>query len=504
MGLSLHDELHLVLELDGDLTVWPAGTFSLRVNVAGSRDVGTPAPVPRMEPLPPRIVWSYVSGSRVSMAGTVLEHTDLEVVHDSTDELTRSGYLRFPLRHRRRVRARPGHDRPDFLRRPFRAQRTSGGGGSPTERPLLPCRRFGSTRCPAHHLTSMRGEPVGSSTGLAFQRFKLAHAPVFPGSARVHVTAPGGAVEPYEEVPDLFSAGPNDRVFALLPATGELVFGDGTFGTVPPPDDSGVGGNLVADYKYGGGRVGNVGAGALSQVASPVGVGQLDADNLLAGLGGDDEEAVDEGKARAPAVIRSRYRAVAATDFEALARETPDVRVARANTLANTRPCYRPGMTPGAVTVVLVPHAPFETTRQSPIELPGHIASAVLRYLEPRRLVTTQLFVRAAEYRKVEVDTTLRVDAGASLADSRSAALDSLYRYFHALVGGDGSGWPFGAAIEHSNVFERVLRTSGVSRVEQLRIRLDDGPWLECQDLPIGAGRLLYSGEHIVRVAGVA
>ncbi|MEM9193858.1 MAG: putative baseplate assembly protein, partial [Myxococcota bacterium] len=356
---------------------------------------------------------------------------------------------------------------------------------------------------PAHHLTSADDELVGSSTGLPFQRFRLAHAPVAVGSVRVEVTAPGGTVETFEEVPDLFAAGPGDKVFALLPATGEILFGSRTFGAIPPPDDSGVGGNIRASYQHGGGRRGNVGAGALSQVASPAGVGQLDGTNLLPALGGDDEETAAEGVVRAPAVVRSRYRPVSESDFSALARETPNVRVARALTLPNSRPGLVPGTSPGAVTVVLVPNAPFAETLRKPIPLPSHVASAVLRYLDGRRLVTTQVFVREAEFRQITVDTTLTVEAGSGLLDARTAATDTLLRHFHPLVGGrTGDGWPFGGTAEHSTIFERLLRTEGVARVEELKIRLDDGPWLECEDVPVGAGELLYSGEHIVRIAG--
>ncbi|MEM9189366.1 MAG: hypothetical protein AAGF12_09330, partial [Myxococcota bacterium] len=96
---SLADEFYLVFELDDDGTLplgpWPAGTFSLRVNVAGSTDVGDPAPIPRAAPLAPRIQWSYASGFRTVSAGTIVEFTDFEPAHDSTDEFTRSGYLRF-------------------------------------------------------------------------------------------------------------------------------------------------------------------------------------------------------------------------------------------------------------------------------------------------------------------------------------------------------------------------------------------------------------------------
>ena len=97
--------------------------------------------------------------------------------------------------------------------------------------------------------------------------------PVIPGSVTVLVRPPGGGStdQPFTETDDLFAAGPDDAVFELLPATGELLFGDGAHGRIPPPDDGsligGVPGNVRAQsYQFGGGASGNVGAGALTNV----------------------------------------------------------------------------------------------------------------------------------------------------------------------------------------------------------------------------------------------
>jgi predicted phage baseplate assembly protein len=346
-------------------------------------------------------------------------------------------------------------------------------------------------------------EALGGSTGLAFQRFRLANAPVRPESVELVVnesTEGGGTNVEWQEVDDLFTAGPDDRVFQLLPATGEIIFGDGRFGKIPPPDDGSVSeGNIkVLSYQYGG----NVGAETLTTVLSGTPpLPSMDATNVLPARGGADEEPLARGLARAPAVVRSRYRAVTARDFEALALETPSVRVARAHTLPNSRPGRDPGRAPGCVTVVLVPQVRFEESIFEPILLPRFVGRAVLAYLEARRLVTTPVFVDSARFRRIRADVTLVVDPRVSLTATRAAAFDALHRYFHALIGGDeGFGWPFGGAIYHSRVAQRLLAVEGVSRVESLELALDDGDFVACQDIEICDGELLYSGVHTVRV----
>lgn len=497
---STHDELLLAFGLDspGD---WPAGTFRLRVDVAGSDEVGEPPVDPADPESTRRLVWSYASGVRdLPGGGRELLFTDFLPALDSTRDLTRSGYLELRLDGPVRPIVAPEGVETFAGRFVIRACPASADAFG-TDAPALRAIRLNTV--PARHLTTVTDETVGSSTGLPFQRFRLAHAPVFPGSVELSVRVPGGTAESWTEVDDLFTAGPRDRVFQLLPATGEILFGNGRFGRVPPPDDgSEERGNIVAQrYQWGGGRRGNVGAGSLTQVLSPA--GSLDATNLLPARYGDDEESVDEGVTRAPAVVRSRYRAVAASDFEALARETPDVRVARAHALGSTRPGLVPGSTPGSVTLILVPHAAFAETRRAPIGLAPAIARSVLRYLDARRLVTTQLFVEGARFRRIEVDARLRLDRGAPLLATRTTAIAALERYFHPLEGGDeGTGWPLGGTIFHSRVSETLLDVAGVARVDRLRLRLDGSEWIECADVPIGCADLLFSGDHVVHAEG--
>jgi hypothetical protein len=150
--------------------------------------------------------------------------------------------------------------------------------------------------------------------------------------------------------------------------------------------------------------------------------------------------------------------------------------------------------------VLLVPNARFEDSIQSPIELQPHVAAAVLRFLAERRLDTTEVFTTAPAFRKVTADVLVRTDPLASITDTRSAVLAELNRFFHALIGGvDGLGWPFGGTVFFSRVFERLLAVPGVSRLEQVRLSLDDGPFVDCEDLPINVGELLFSGQHVVR-----
>lgn len=491
---------------------WPIGKFQLRVNTAGSSDVGDP-PEPEFDSqTPKRIQWGFASGTSTAFDGTVsLLFTDFEPTQDSTLELTRSGYLEFQFDNSTApafVQA-PADVEPQFFANFFvlRAQiaRDDAFQGLPI--PSLNTVRLNTV--PAKAVRTIHNEQLGGSSGLAFQRFTLANAPVIPGSSAIVVKEPSplGSVDvSWQEIDDLFAAGPDDRVYQLFPATGEILFGNGVFGKIPPPDDgTTTGGNIVVtSYQFGGGLAGNTGAQTLTNVVLiDSGLPNFDATNVLAAASGADEETTDQGLARAPAVVRSRFRAVTAEDFEALAREAPEVRVDRSFALASTRPGVTIGSSPGSVTVLLVPHVEFQDSIDAPIELQPHVAAAVLRFLDQRRLITTEVFTAAPRFRKITVHASLVAEASASANDAKNAAVDALNHFFHALVGGvDGAGWPFGGTIFFSRVFEKLLDVPGVARAERVALSLDDGDFVECQDIAIGPGELLFSGRHVVVVQG--
>lgn len=506
------DHFFLVFDLDvaASPAVWPSGTFNLRVNIAGSTDVGEPPVSEVFADVPPRLQWAYATGTVTNLDGSQsLVFTPFDSITDSTEELTRSGYLQlqFSLATAAAFIEAPDDStlEPDLFRGYFvlRVSINSDDAYADTGAPTLQTVRLNTV--PASAVQTVTGEALGGSSGLPFQQFQLAHAPVVPNSTEIvvdEVSEGGGGAVQWQEVDDLFAYGAEDRVYELVPATGEILFGNGVFGKIPPPDDGSIpGGNITAEaYQFGGGSSGNVGAGTLTNVTLvDTGLPSFSATNVLAADGGSDEEPVAQGVARAPAVVRSRYRAVTATDFEALAKATPGVRISRASALANTRPGCDVGASPGSVTVILVPYAPYEDSIQSPILVQPYVAAAVLRYLDGRRLVTTEVFAESATFREVVVQVTVFVDPRSSISATQAAVVAALDQYFHALVGGDdGEGWPFGGTIYFSRVFQRIVDVPGVVRADAVGISLDGGAFAVCADVPIGGGNLLYSGQHLV------
>ncbi|EPJ37184.1 hypothetical protein STAFG_5791 [Streptomyces afghaniensis 772] len=95
-----------------------------------------------------------------------------------------------------------------------------------------------------------------------------------------------------------------------------VIFGDGTFGAIPP-----AGAEIRATYRAGGGQAGNVPSHAITTIIRSPALARLGAKvfNPSAATGGADREDITRAVRQAPRVFRAMRRAVTAADYEALA-----------------------------------------------------------------------------------------------------------------------------------------------------------------------------------------
>ena len=230
-------------------------------------------------------------------------------------------------------------------------------------------------------------------------------------------------------------------------------------------------------------------------VSSAEGIDEGKLGNLQAAYSGRDEEPFEDAKNRAPLAIKSRSRAVTDEDFEYLAMQSANIKRAKA------LPLYHPGFpgvqVPGVVTVVVVPDA----DTPNPIPSEGTLRT-VCAYLEPRRLLTTELYVVAPTYQQVQIQGKVIASGNADLAEVSQQIEQTLLDYFHPLKGGeDGLGWPFGGTIFYSRVYQQVFTVKGVQSIQNLVIVLDGEEVTACTDVPILKGALLFSIQHNVQVS---
>src|SRR5262249_34909447 len=172
---------------------------------------------------------------------------------------------------------------------------------------------------------------------------------------------------------------------------------------------------LQVDYDYSVGREGNVGASAInSGPALPAGFRVL---NPLRTWGGTDSETVADGEKQIARYLQHRERLVTLEDWETITRRAPGVEIGRVEIVPAYNPDLvpnEPGDAPGAVTVMVIPRFdPAQPDAPRPDRL---FLDAICRYLDQRRLVTTEVFLRGPDYKGIWVSIGIRVEPGFSVA----------------------------------------------------------------------------------------
>jgi len=275
-------------------------------------------------------------------------------------------------------------------------------------------------RVPSEVLPTGIGEPDQTTV--------LMHKPLIADSVVITVTT-NGTTETWQRIDDMMSAGPEVpapdprlppgtpvpsdlpvKVFTVNPESGEIRFGDGTRGARPP-----FGAILRASYDYSEGAEGNVGMGAVNN--SPALPAGIRVTNPVPTWGGAEPESAVDGEKQISRFLQHRDRLVNIGDFETIVRRTPGVDVGRVQVLPAFNPelgLAEPGGAPGAVTLMLIPrYDPVNPTAPMPDRL---FMDAVCAYIDSRRLVTTEVFLRPPTYRNVWVSIGVSPVARVSLA----------------------------------------------------------------------------------------
>lgn len=346
---------------------------------------------------------------------------------------------------------------------------------------------------PARNLVSVAEELLGVAEGHPDEVFTLLHAPVDAGTIAVQVRPdPPAPVEDWQQVEDFLAAAPDDTVYTLDPDRGEVVFGNGVRGRIPP-----AGAEIVAvAYRYGGGPAGNVPAGALSQLRSAV-PGVDSVTNLRPAAGGSVRQSLADLKRAAPALLRRQERAVTAEDYASLAREVGGVADAVALPLAHPD---HPGVeVPGAVSVVVV-----ADTGDDPPAPSAELLAGVCRHLEPRRMLTTELYVRPPTFHRIAVTAALTARPYAAPGAVVRTAVAAL-QAFLAPVRHDPDGSrhaDFGQSRYPTELYRVLLADPNVVAVTRLELTVDGRPHEDLSaPVQLPPEGLLSGGEHTITVS---
>ena len=279
------------------------------------------------------------------------------------------------------------------------------------------------------------------------------------------------------------------KVFTIDRESGEIRFGDGLHGARPPE-----GAFILVDYSYGGGTAGNVGIGAIKK--SPALFNGIKVTNEIPTWGGDEPESIKDAEKNISAYLRHRDRLVSTDDFKVIAMRTPGIDPGRVEVLPlfHPDPNLQTGLSEGVVTLMVIPAGDsLHPYTPEPDQL---FLDAVCDYLNPRRLVTSEIHVRGPEYVPIWVSIGIDVVPGINIPPVREAVKQEIKQFLSALKGGfDKKGWPLEKSIEKLEIWAKATQVQGVSKVNQVLLAKGEGAAVD---------RVEMTGLQLPRIIGLS
>jgi len=116
----------------------------------------------------------------------------------------------------------------------------------------------------------------------------------------------------------------------------------------------------------------------------------------------------------------------------------------------------------------------------------------ICTYLDSRRLITTEVFLRGPNYRGIWISTGIKVVAGLNDAPVREAVRQAILAFLSPLPSDTNSGWPLTRSVIDLELAAVAARVPGVDFVE--------APILIAEGAGAAVSRIVLAGLDLPRV----
>jgi hypothetical protein len=318
---------------------------------------------------------------------------------------------------------------------------------------------------PVREGKTISNEAIGVSDGRPNQRYKLAQPALLRNSLELVVetnppTPPWrlrqnlifssraftpeqlAALELQERIGSTLAfSGTADSDYAIETDENEVtsvIFGDGQYGRIPSS-----GARIIASYRSGGGTVGNVGDGQITQISKAPQLQLLGAKviNRSPASGGAERESIGQAIKYAPTVFGSMQRAVTAQDFVAQAKLFPGVSKARAEATSWN-----------IIKLYIAPTGQGEP----PTDV---MQRDLLAYFENKRMLTSFIEIESPDYVRIDIEAKVTAFGHFRNEDVQGDAEKAVRELF------DFETVDFKQTLYLSKVYEKLEALPGVNSV---------------------------------------
>jgi hypothetical protein len=298
--------------------------------------------------------------------------------------------------------------------------------------------------------------------------------------------AEASGLHTWERREQLSESGPADNVYQLDAASGQITFGNGINGRIPPADSE-----VLVTYSVSDGEEGGVARNRKWKLGGFAGTFGVNPDPIA---GGVDTTALLDDCREARRRAREDHALISADDIAEAAKALPLLEVARAWVPAPPNQAPRTGIVP---LVVLRSRPNAEEPEQAP-ETPQWL-NAISRSLSPRMPLGLRLMVTAPRYVEFFINVVLEANPGLKPAAVKEAVEKQLKKRL-ALVETTTGATPRepGVPVTLRDVGAWLRAIDGIRRVIELELRGANGQKIDAVVVPRnGLPRCLFSRNSI-------
>ena len=296
---------------------------------------------------------------------------------------------------------------------------------------------------------TVKGEVAGAGTGYPNQKIKLGMADVLVETLEVYTTFRNQYESTSEQsrtywirVDDFLNSSPEDKHYMVEVDefnNGYLVFGNGISGATVSPDL-----NVNADYRYGGGVIGNVGINTINTlpVNDIAGIAQLTNPEPPI-VKGKDSESLQHAKVSAPKFFRMQDRCITKQDFEDLCSMEDGVALVHVVESFNIR---------SEVFIYIVP-SDFSST------VPEELKERLIKKINDKKLLKDTPVIKDPTY--LEFDIDVKIIAYSNFVNSEvQKATEAILRKAFGI-----QNMSYNEEVLIANIYNECLKVPGVRNI---------------------------------------
>lgn len=264
----------------------------------------------------------------------------------------------------------------------------------------------------------------------------------------------------WNEVPDFFLSGKEDRHYICHAREGRFQFGNGVHGRIPAPSGEQ---NIRVRYRTAGGGYTNMPPDSITHSEHSLGyVSRVY--NPLALTGGCDPETLSEGVSRNSMVIRHQNRAVTASDYEALAMTSSrDVRMVKCFTGYDDEGTKKNG----AVTLVVLGQS-GQNGEAGFDDLKERIMSNMRGCISPHLIGSGRFFITEPAFVEIRLYIELTVESYEMVFDVRETIQSRLAALIAPKLSPDEPGFEIGDFPGMIQIQNAVSDINGIVSIKKI------------------------------------